>query len=40
MYEDRITVNTTEEPIVLNGYRRDIDRMARNLSYNLTKDAE
>lgn len=40
MYEDRITVNTTEEPIVLNGYRRDVDRMARNLSYNLTKDAE
>ena len=40
MYEDRLVVETGEEPIVLNGYRRDIDRMARNLSYNLSSDGE
>ena len=40
MYEDRIVVDTTEEPIVLNGYRRDIDRMARNISYTLAQNGE
>ena len=40
MFEDRLVVETTDEPVVLNGYRRDIDRMARNLSYNLSSDGE
>ena len=38
MYEDRIVVLTTEEPIVLDGYRRDIDRMARNINYSLSQN--
>ena len=37
MYEDRIVIDTKEEPIVLNGYRRDIDRMARNINYSLSQ---
>ena len=38
MYEDRIVIDTQEEPIVLNGYRRDIDRMARNINYHLAQN--
>ena len=38
MYEDRIVIETKEEPIVLNGYRRDIDRMARNINYSLSQN--
>ncbi|MBQ7640726.1 MAG: hypothetical protein IJS91_07050 [Bacteroidales bacterium] len=37
MYEDRIVIETQNEPIVLNGYRRDIDRMARNINYSLSQ---
>lgn len=37
MYEDRLVVLTGDEPIVLEGYRRDIDRMARNINYSLSQ---
>lgn len=37
MYEDRIVIEIQNEPIVLNGYRRDIDRMARNINYSLSQ---
>ena len=37
MYEDRIVVDTTSDPLILAGYRRDVDRMARNLSSRLAR---
>lgn len=38
MWEDRITMDTSSEPIVLDGYRRDVDRMARNINYVLSEN--
>ena len=37
MWEDRITLETAENPLVLDGYRRDLDRLVRSLNYAIAR---
>lgn len=39
-FEDRITVSKTENPIVLSGYRRDLERLVRNINYKIAQQEE
>ena len=39
-FEDRITVTKTENPIVLSGYRRDLERLVRNINYKIAQQEE
>jgi len=32
MWEDRVTINVTDNPLVVDGYRRDIDRIVRRIN--------
>ena len=33
MWEDRVTVNISDNPLIIDGYRRDVDRIARHISF-------
>lgn len=33
MWEDRVTVTISEDPLIIDGYRRDVDRIARHISF-------
>jgi len=39
LYEDRIELNVSDNPLLLTGYRRDIDRIMRSLNYKI-REAE
>lgn len=32
MWEDRVTINITDNPIIVDGYRKDIDRIVRRIN--------
>ena len=36
-FEDRITVSKTDSPMILKGYRRDLDRIVRNINYKIAE---
>lgn len=40
MYEDRVTIDTHEDPIVFEGYRKDVDRIVRYIAYRLSLEEE
>jgi uncharacterized membrane protein YciS (DUF1049 family) len=40
LYEDRIEVDYTDNPVVLSGLRRDVDRLARRVQQLVQKEAE
>lgn len=40
MYEDRVTIDTHEDPIVFEGYRKDVDRIVRYIAYRLSREEE
>lgn len=35
MWEDRVTINITDNPIIIEGYRRDLDRIVRRINATL-----
>lgn len=37
MWEDRIILHTGENPLVFEGYRKDLDRIVRNVSYAISR---
>jgi len=37
MWEDRVTVTINDNPLILDGYRRDVDRIASRISYLITQ---
>lgn len=39
-FEDRITVTKKDNPLVLSGYRRDLDRLVRNINYKIAAQQE
>ncbi|MBR6269169.1 MAG: hypothetical protein IKR30_01190 [Bacteroidales bacterium] len=39
-FEDRITVSKESDPMVLKGYRRDLDRIVRNIKYKIAEQEE
>ncbi|HOG41100.1 MAG TPA: hypothetical protein PK979_04375 [Bacteroidales bacterium] len=40
MYEDAITFDLTQDPIVVDGIRKDVDRILRNVSYRIRREEE
>ncbi|MBO4572105.1 MAG: hypothetical protein J5699_09290 [Bacteroidales bacterium] len=36
-FEDRITVYKSDSPMILKGYRRDLDRIVRNINYKIAE---
>ena len=40
MWEDRITIRTEENPVIVEGYRRDLDRVIRAISYAIAQASE
>ncbi|MDD2594517.1 MAG: hypothetical protein PHD11_01710 [Bacteroidales bacterium] len=38
MYEDRITVNISDNPIIIDGYRKDVDRIVRTVNYKIRRE--
>jgi len=40
MWEDRVTVTITESPLVIDGYRRDVDRIVRHISYLIAQQEQ
>lgn len=40
MYEDRVTIDIHEDPIVFEGYRKDVDRIVRFIAYRLSREEE
>lgn len=32
MWEDRVTINISDNPIIIDGYRRDVDRLSRRIT--------
>jgi hypothetical protein len=40
MYEDAITFDLTQDPIVVDGFRKDVDRILRAISYRITRGEE
>lgn len=39
-FEDRITVSKADSPMILKGYRRDLDRIVRNINYRIARREE
>lgn len=39
LYEDRIDLDVNDNPLLITGYRRDVDRIMRNLNYKI-REAE
>lgn len=35
MYEDQVILDTTTDPLEMSGYRRDVERIIRNVNYKL-----
>ena len=35
MYEDRISIDTTASPLTISGYRRDVERILRNVTFKI-----
>jgi hypothetical protein len=40
MYEDAIVVNFSENPITLDGQRKDVYRLARSIEYAIRKNED
>ncbi len=40
MYEDKVIITKGESPLILNGYRRDIEKLARGIQYVAFKREE
>lgn len=40
LYEDKITITKEESPLILNGIRKDIIRIAGSIQYNIKRDEE
>jgi hypothetical protein len=40
MYEDAIKFDLTQDPIVVDGFRKDVDRILRAISYRITRGEE
>jgi uncharacterized membrane protein YciS (DUF1049 family) len=40
LYEDRVEVDYSDNPVVLSGLRRDVDRLARRVQQLVQKEAE
>ena len=38
MYEDRVTFNTTDNPVIAEGYRKDLVRVLSAISYRLRQE--
>lgn len=40
MYEDAITFDLAQDPIVVDGFRKDVDRILRSISYRISRAEE
>lgn len=40
MYEDRVTFFTNENPVLVDGYRKDVDRLVRTIEYRIRQQPQ